>query len=125
MVKLTTKTIASLLLVTAATLVPHIGRKPQNDQSQLDRTLQRHDRKGELRAAILGMSSIEFREQHKKQSFQDIIRQHGFKNEAAFRLALFGKLRDELLRRGWSRQKIERHVHERNERMNQRQNVVY
>lgn len=123
--KLTTKTIASLLLVTAATLVPHVGRKPQDKQSKLDRILQRHDRKGELRATILGMSPIEFRDQHKKQSFEEIIRQHGFKNEAAFRVALFGKLRDELLRRGWSRQKIERHVSERNERMNHSQNVVY
>ncbi len=123
--KLTTKAIASLLLVTAAALVPHVGRKPQDKQSQLDRSLQRHDRKGELRAAILGMSPLEFRELNKKQSFEEIIRQHGFKNEASFRLALFGKLRDELLHRGWSRQKIDRHMHERNERMNQSQNVVY
>lgn len=124
MVKLTTKTIASLLLVTATTLVPHVSRNTEK-QSQLERILQRHDRKGELRADILGMSAIEFREQHKKQSFEEIIRQRGFKNEAAFRVALFGKLRDELLHRGWSRQKIDRHVTERNERMHQRQNVVY
>lgn len=123
--KLTTKAIASLLLATAAAVVPHVGRKPEDKQSQLDRSLQRHDRKGELRATILGMSPLEFREQHKKQVFEEIIRQRGFKNEAAFRLALFGKLRDELLHRGWSRQKIDRHMSDRNERMNQSQNVVY
>lgn len=123
--KLTTKTIASLLLVTAASLVPHVGRQAKDRPSQLDRILQRHDRKGELRADILGMSPVAFKEQQKKQSFEEIIRQHGFKNETAFRVALFGKLRDELLRRGWSRQKIDRHVNERNERMHQSQNVVY
>lgn len=125
MVKLTTKTIASLLLATAATLVPHVGRKNEGKQSQLDRILQKHDRKGELRAAILGVDAVVFREKHKKQSFEEIIRQHGFKNEGAFRLALFGKLRDELIHRGWSRQKIDRHVTARNERMQHSQNVVY
>lgn len=120
--KLTTKTITSLLLTTA--FIPHVGSRPGGKQSQFERILQKHDRKGELRSDILGMSPLEFRDQYKKQPFEELIRQHGFKSEALFRLALFGKLRDELMHRGWSRQRIDRHVMARNERMQHSQNVV-
>lgn len=121
MVKLATKTIASLLLVTAVATVPGVSgvnKKGGRRESRFDRLLQRHDRKGELRASILGMSPMEFREIHKKQSLEEIIKQRGFKSKRSFRLALLGKLRSELLQRGWTRQKIERHVMMRRQRIN-------
>jgi hypothetical protein len=120
-VKLSTKTIASLLLVTTVASVPGVGRARSADrrkESQFDRILQRHDRKGEIRADILGISPLEFRELHKKQSFEEIIKRHGFSSVRSFRLALLGKLRAELLQRGWTRQRIDNHLVVRSHRIN-------
>ena len=111
--KLSTKTLCSLLLVTAvASAVPGISKvgRSRRHESQFDRLLQRHDRKGELRAEVLGISSLRFREMQKRLAVADIARRRGFSSERAFRLALLGKLKDELHRRGWSNQRIERYV---------------
>lgn len=117
--RLSTKTLCSLLVMTAvASAVPGIskvGRRRQ--ESKFDRLLQRHDRKGELRAEVLGLSPLEFREMQKKLSFADIARRRGFTGERTFRLALLGKLKNELRQRGWSSRRIERYVVARSARV--------
>jgi hypothetical protein len=112
--RISTKTLASLLLVTAvAVAVPGISKVPgtkRRHESQFDRLLQRHDRKGEIRAEILGLSPLTFREQQKKMPFDEIIKRHGFSNARAFRLALLGKLKNELHQRGWTTRKIDHYM---------------
>ena len=113
--KISTKTLASLLLVTAvATAVPGSKRRRE---SQFERLMQRHDRKGELRAEILGLTPLQFRDLQKKKSFGEIVRRGGFTSERAFRLAFLGKLKDELHHRGWTAQRIERYVLARSPRL--------
>lgn len=119
--RMSTKTLTSLLIVTGvAAAVPGIsqlstgrGRK----DSKFDRILQRHDRKGELRAEVLGIDPLELRDMQKRMSFKDIIKRRGFKNDRAFRVALFGKLKNELRQRGWSSQRIDRYVAVRSSRI--------
>jgi hypothetical protein len=118
---MSTKTLTSLLIVTGvAAAVPGIsqlpGRKGRHE-SKFDRILQRHDRKGELRAEVLGINPLELRDMQKRLPFKDIIRRRGFKNDRAFRLALFGKLKNELRQRGWSSQRIEHYVAVRSSRL--------
>jgi hypothetical protein len=112
--KLSTKTVASLLVATTvAAAVPGLSQLPmprRRGVSQFDRLLQRHDRKGELRAELLGISSYELRQLQKTVTFDEIIKSCGFKGRRAFRMALAGKLRDELRRRGWSRNRIDTYV---------------
>lgn len=119
--RISTKTIASLLLVTAVmAAAPGIGRKPDNkrrQESQFDRILQRHDRKGELRAEVLGIDAVALKDMQKKMSFDDIVRQGGFASVRAFRFALLGKLKNELHNRGWTTQRIERYVLARSSRL--------
>lgn len=118
--RMSTKTLTSLLLVTAvAAAVPGISKIPgtKRRESQFDRILQRHDRKGELRAEVLGMNSLEFRDMQKRVPFKEIIHRSGFKNDRAFRLALFGKLKTELRQRGWSPQRIDHFVTARSGRL--------
>jgi hypothetical protein len=119
--RISTKTLASLLLVTAVmSAAPGIGKKQtvqRRRETQFDRILQRHDRKGELRAEVLGVDWHAFREMHKKMPFSEIVRQSGFASERAFRLALLGKLKNELRQRGWSPQRIERFVLSRSSRL--------
>ncbi len=121
--RISTKTVASLLLVTAvAAAVPGVsekipGRRRFRRESQFDRLLQRHDRKGELRAEILGMEARAFRDQLKRMSLENIARQRGFKTVREFRIALLGKLKDELHRRGWSFRRIEQYMVQRSSRV--------
>ena len=119
--KLSTKTLTSLLLVTAvASAVPGISQlasRKRRHESQFDRLLQRHDRKGELRAEILGIKPIALRSMLKTTSFEDIIRRSGFSSTRAFRIALLGKLKSELRQRGWTTQRIENHVTVRSQRL--------
>lgn len=119
--RMSTKTVASLLLVTAvAAAVPGISTLPGNrrrQESQFDRLLHRHDRKGELRAEVLGMTALEFRDLQKRMAFKDIIKKRGFKNDRAFRLALFGKLKHELHHRGWTSRRIDHYVAVRSSRI--------
>ena len=119
--KLSTKTVASLLLVTAvASAVPGISKIPRTkhrQESQFDRLLQRHDRKGDVRADILGLSAPELRALLKTMPFEDIVRRSGFASTRSFRLALFGKLKNELRQRGWTSQRIDRYVVARSARL--------
>ena len=119
--KMSTKTVASLLIVTAvAAAVPGISRVPgskRRQESQFDRLLQRHDRKGELRAEILGIDALTFRSLQKRMDFDDIIRRYGFKDARAYRLALLGKLKNELHCRGWTAKRIERYMTARSGRV--------
>jgi len=118
--RLSTKTMASLLIVTAvAAAVPGISKLPpgRRRESQFDRLLQRHDRKAELRAEILGLDPMVLRKLLRKMPLSDITRHRGFKDDRAFRLALFGKLRSELHGRGWALRKIDRYVTARSGRM--------
>ena len=119
--RMSTKTLTSLLIVTGvAAAVPGLSQLPgtrNRSGSKFDRILQRHDRKGELRAEVLGIDPLELRDMQKRMEFKDIIRKYGFKNDRAFRLALFGKLKHELRHRGWSSQRIERYVAVRSSRI--------
>lgn len=119
-VRLSTKTLASLLVVTAvAATVPGISTLPgkKKRRGQFDRILQRHDRKGELRAEVLGIDAAKFRAEQKKLSFEEIARKSGFTSARSFRLALLGKLKEELHRKGWSRGRIEKFVAARRSRV--------
>lgn len=119
--RISTKTLASLLLVTAvAAAVSGVSKLPpgrRRKESQFDRLLQRHDRKGELRAELLGLDPHTFRALRSKLTFEEIIKRRGFKDIRAFRLALLGKLKDELRRRGWSAHRIEHFVVSRSMRV--------
>jgi hypothetical protein len=118
--RLSTKTLASLLVMTAvAATVPGISKLPgrKGRRGQFDRILQKHDRKGEIRAEVLGISAAKFRAEQKKLSFEEIARKSGFPNARSFRLALFGKLKEELHRKGWSNGRIERFVATRRSRV--------
>lgn len=112
--KISTKTLSSLLVVTAAaSSLPGISRicnKRGLRESRFDRIMQRHDRKGELRAAVLGVSPPEFKEIEHAQSFETALKGRGFLSERAYRLALMGKIKDELHYRGWSSKKIDQHI---------------
>jgi hypothetical protein len=63
------------------------------------------------------MEAHEFRRLQKKLSFDEIVRTAGFKDTRAFRLALLGKLKNELRLRGWTAHRIERHVVTRSSRI--------
>lgn len=118
--RISTKTLASLLLVTAVmTAAPGIGKRPRQkrQETQFDRILQKHDRKAELRADVLGLHPFTFRSMQKRMTTEEIVRKCGFSSERAFRLALMGKLKDELRHRGWSSQRIERYVVARSGRL--------
>lgn len=104
MKQLSTKTLESLLV---ATIKATTSSQVKVAMRHLDRALRRHDRKGELRAGILGIDVAQFKELQKKSHFDEIIKQGGFKERQDFCLALIGKLRSELLYRGWSRQRID------------------
>lgn len=119
--RIATKTLASLLLVTAvAAAVPgisQVGKGKHRRASQFDRLLQRHDRKGEIRAEILGLDPFTFRDMQKKLPFDDIIKRRGFASRRAFRLALLGKLKNELRGRGWTTHKIDQYMLSRRDRL--------
>ena len=112
--KLSTKTVASLLVVTAvAAAVPGLSQISNNKkrrESQFDKLLATHDRKGELRAGILGLTPHEFKQLMKKMTFEEVIQHCGLLGKRDFRIALLGYLRSELLARGWSRARIDSYV---------------
>lgn len=103
MKQLSTKSVGSLLIATAIAIGGHGKRAADR---HLERVLQRHDRKGDLRADILGMSALDFRDAQRHRSFDDIVRARGFRGREEFMIALRGRLRAELQQRGWSRQRI-------------------
>lgn len=112
--KIATKSLGSLLAATANAVV---AKSEAMRSSQLDRMIQRHDRKGELRASLLGIDPLEFREIQKKTGFDELLKEQGFRNRREFNTALLGKLKAELMSRGWTRKKIRRHVLVRANRM--------
>ena len=118
--KLSTKTVASLLVVTSiAAAVPGISQlsvSKKRRESQFDKLLQRHDRKGEIRAEILGMDPLDFKQMSKNRSFEQIMSSRGM-SKRAFRMALLGTLRNELKQRGWSAARIDSYVRMRSARM--------
>lgn len=119
--KLSTKTVASLLVVTAvAAAAPGLSQitiPKKRRESQFDKLLATHDRKGELRAEILGLSPHEFKQLIKQMSFDEVIQTCGLYSKRDFRIALLGKLRNELLQRGWSRTRIDAYILMRAPRM--------
>lgn len=119
--KLTTKTVATLLVASSiAAAVPGLSQivaPKKRRESQFDALLQRHDRKGAIRAELLGMSPYEFRQEMRTKNLEQLIVDSGIGSKRAFRLALVGMLRDELLQRGWSRTRIDRYVMVRAVRM--------
>lgn len=105
--RMSTKTLASLLTLTAAATVPLATRRGYIPRpSRYERLLRHHDRKGELRAEVLSISPLEFRALQKNQTMDEIIRKHGFADELAFRKALRGRISLELQQRGWSDSRI-------------------
>ena len=119
--KLTTKTIASLLVVTSvAATVPGLSRisiPKKRRESMFDRLLSRHDRKGEMRSEVLGISQSEFKRLSKTKTFQQIISMYGFYSERDFRIALMGYLRNELRSRGWTSARIDSYISMRSARL--------
>ena len=124
--KIATKTLASIMLIAmlslssinlaAATNSENDGTNKSSER-KLERIFKRHDRKMELRASVLGMSPDELKEQLKQKPFEAILKQHGFKTTESFNTALAGKLKNELHRRGWGDDKIERLLQKRLERI--------
>lgn len=112
--KLSTKTVASLLVVTSiAAAVPGISRiitPTKKHESQFDRLFKRHDRKGEIQADVLGMSPVAFRTAVKRYGLDGVLARAGFKSKREFRLALVGYLRGELKARGWTVRQIDMYV---------------
>lgn len=121
---LTTVLVIAMLTVTTATGVSAfegVSPEPKRDDKRLARVVKHHDRKMELRASVLGMTADELKEELKTRSFRQILKQHGFRSEAAFQTALAGKTKDELRRRGWSDQKIEQFINKRIDRLAKQQ----
>lgn len=121
MKKVATNTLATLVLIGMMSLTSMNVSALSNNQNsaaklhlkRLERVYQHHDRKHELRASVLGISSEELRIQLKAKPLDTIIKKHGFKNKLSFYTAVTGKLKDELRRRGWSERKIEEHIQKR------------
>jgi hypothetical protein len=106
--KLSTKALLSSLVAASVNCLPSRRQLiTQREARRYEKILEKHDRKGELRASVLGIESPDFREKERHQSLASIVRRYGFENEQAFYLALLGKIRDELHRRGWSLSRIE------------------
>ena len=122
--KIATKALATLLIVTVMTMgvgasTSAMSATDRGGGLKLERLQQHHDRKLELRASILGITTDELRDELKERSFDKVLKKHGFKSREAFHKAMAGKLKDELMRRGWSEKKIERYVEKRMNRLMQ------
>lgn len=120
MKKVATNTLATLVLVSMMSLASmNMQTLTQKSKiggiqlKRLEKVYQHHDRKHELRASVLGIDAEELRAQLKEKSLDAIIKKHGFKTRSSFYVAVTGKLKDELYRRGWSERKIESHFQKR------------
>ena len=118
--KVATNTLATLVLIGVISLSPvnmaalsATSRADKANMKKLERLYQRHDRKLELRASILGITPEELREQLKAKSLDVVVKKYGFRDRAAYYLALTGKLKDELRKRGWSERKLEVFIQKR------------
>lgn len=117
MKKLSTKTIATLTVVTAAAAaIPGLSKAAlYSNESHFDKLLQRHDRKGEMRAEILNLTPHEFKKRLRRYTFDEIISKAGM-TKRTFRLALLGTLRNELRQRGWTTTRIDDYIRNRSTR---------
>jgi hypothetical protein len=115
--QLSTKTIATLTVVTAAAAaVPGISKAlPRSNESQFDKLLQRHDRKCEMRAEILNIAPHELKRQLRHMNFEQVLSKAGM-TKRTFRLALLASLRNELRMRGWTTTKIDSYIQIRSPR---------
>lgn len=105
--KLSTKTLASLMKETAKTVKHSSKRKTNRHFSpRIERLLQRHDRKGELRSSVLGIPFIEFKTLERRQTPEVALKSRGFAAVADYYQALLGKMVVELRQRGWSERRI-------------------
>lgn len=118
--KVATNTLATLVLIGVMSLSPvnmaalsATSRTDKANMKKLERLYQRHDRKLELRASILGITPEELREQLKAKSLDVVVKKYGFRDRAAYYVALTGKLKDELRKRGWSERKLEVFIQKR------------
>lgn len=120
--KIATKTLVSLLIITVLALgnsgLVQASSSSQKD-SRIDRVTRRHDRKLELQASVLGIPPEQLREELKTSTWEQVLKKHGFKNKQAFRVALAGKIKDELKKRGWSDSKIHKVVKNRLDRLHE------
>lgn len=121
--KIATKALASIMIIAILSLsaVNFAGAAPESNvaksnERKLERIIKRHDRKMELRASVLGISADELKDQLKTKPFDTILKQHGFKDREAFNTALAGKLKDELRKRGWGDDKIDKIMQKKLER---------
>jgi len=108
-VKIATKSLLSALI--AAIINARIGvysTIPQRRERRYRRILEKHDRKGELRASVLGIDSIDFRHKERQHSLSEIVQSYGFTDERAFYRALTSKIHEELRLRGWTAKRIQR-----------------
>lgn len=105
--KLSTKTVSSLYVAVRDVAVRShaVGDK---QLKKLERILRRHDRKGDLRASILGIEPVEYREQQRQYPMEQLVKKYGFDDIASFFVALYAKLRHELRSRGWKVSRIKR-----------------
>lgn len=112
--KVATNTLATLVLIGVISLtsvnVAAMSAAAKADKAnikRLERLYQRHDRKLELRASVLGISPAELREQLRAKSLDVVVKKYGFRDRVAYYVALTGKLKDELRKRGWSERKLD------------------
>jgi hypothetical protein len=112
--KIATKTLTSLLIITiislsATTMAAAASNTGgQKAQSRIERITRHHDRKMELQASVLGVTPNQLKEELKTSTFDQVLKKHGFKTREDFRVAIAGKLKDELKKRGWSDEKIQK-----------------
>ena len=122
--KIATKALVSLLIVamlslstmTASAMAPDVDTR-QRGERKLERVYRHYDRNLELRASVLGMTADELRQALDRKPFDTLLRQRGFRDRQSFHVALAGKVKDELRKRGWSDQKIEKYLQKRLERL--------
>lgn len=128
--KVTTKALATVLIVAMLTVTSVSGvsamgsPSAKREDKKLAKLIKHHDRKMELRASVLGMTADELKDELKTKPFEQIVKRHGFRTMADFQVAITGKTKDELRRRGWSDQKIEEFISKRLDRL-QRQSTVH
>ncbi len=120
--KIATKALLTLLIVSALAMASGNVALASTDSSvrrsnKLERLQRHHDRKLELRASILGITPEQLKQELKDSSFEKVLKKHGFKDKAAFEVALNGKVKDELKRRGWSENKLNKLLQKRADRL--------
>ncbi len=125
--KIATKALATIMLTAMLALAASSGASAasgdsatsQRNDKKLSRSYRKHDRKMELRAATLGETVDELKTELRdsENNFARVLKKHGFKNEKAFNVAMVGKSKDELKRRGWSDEKIAELVEKRLQRL--------